>query len=247
MKGSEILSNNKQDYRQDDIVIPILPCPDIRTQVAFYKQLGFEVLGIYTSPNPYASLRFGKVELHFYGNRKIIPTQNSSMCFLRVEDVDLVYDRFASSLKAHTGKVPRSGLPRITKVRDLSMDRRFTLTDTGGNTFFIGTPVKAKTKSFFRTLQNEEFATKFGALYDVVYSKEDCSMAEKMLPKYKLAKEVLQGLDKVKFLLVELEIQRNLGKPVDDKELKALLDVHTETDEDWEKVRKRYFAILKDD
>jgi hypothetical protein len=228
-------------------IIPILPCPDIKEQIVFYKLLGFEVLGVYTSPNPYAALKFGEVELHFYGSRKIVPAQNPSMCYFRVEDVDTVYDLFAGILKANTGKVPRSGLPRITKVRDLSMDRRFTLTDPGGNTFFIGTSLKANIRSFFRTLQNEEFAAKFAALYDVVYSKEDCSMAEKMLPKYQMAKDALQGLDKAKLLLVEVEIQHNLGNAVDDKELKTMMEVHAECDEDWNKVRRKYFSILKED
>jgi hypothetical protein len=240
-------SSNKQSQQQHDIAIPILPCPDLRAQVTFYEQLGFEVLEIYTSPNPYAALKYGEIHLHFYGSRKIIPAQNSSMCYLKVEDVDAVYDVFTKSLKTHTGKIPRAGLPRITKVRDLSLDRRFTLTDTGGNTFFIGTPVEANTMSFFRTLQNEEFAKTFAVLYDVVYSKEDSSMAEKMLPKYQTAKTALQGLDKAKFLLVELEIQRNVGKPIDDKELKSLLDAHTDHGGNWRKVKNRYSAILKED
>jgi hypothetical protein len=244
MKDPESSSSNKQN---DNVIIPILPCPDIRTQVAFYEQLGFEVVEIYTSPNPYAALKFGNVELHFYGSRKIIPAHNSSMCYLKVEDVDAVYNAFATSFKKHTGKIPRSGLPRITKVRDLSLDRRFILTDTGGNTFYIGTPVKANAKSFFRTLQNEEFATKFAVLYDVVYSKEDCSMAEKMLPKYETAKNVLRGLDKAKFLLIELEIRCQLEKPIRDKELKSLLELHAGSSEDWKKVQKRYYAILKED
>lgn len=243
MKDHTTLQNSES--HQDGKVIPILPCPDIRTLVAFYQQLGFEVLRLYTSPNPYAALQLGAIELNFYGSRKIIPGENSSMCFIKVADVDAVYNTFASGLRKHTGNVPRSGIPRITKVRDLRDDRRFTLTDTGGNTLFIGTPVKASTKSFFRTLQNEELATKFAALYDVVYSKEDCAMAEKMLPKYEVAKHQLQGLDKAKFLLVELEIQRKLSRPVNDNELKVLLDVPGESSEDWDKIRERYFAIIQ--
>jgi hypothetical protein len=231
MEDQAILPDN-ESHHLDGKVIPILPCPDIRTLVAFYEQLGFEVLGLYTSPNPYAALQLGTMELHFYGSRKVIPGENPSMCFVKVTDVDAVYNTFASGLKKHTGKVPRSGIPRMTKVRDLSNDRRFTLTDTGGNTLFIGTPVKANTKSFFRTLQNEELATKFAVLYDIVYSKEDCSMAEKMLPKYETVKH---------------EIQRKLGRPVDDNELKMLLDVPRENSEDWNKVQKRHFAIMQEE
>ncbi len=53
------------------------------------------------------------------------------MCFLSVEQVDTVYNGFAKGLKHYLGKIPRSGIPRISKVRDLSNDRRFTLADPG--------------------------------------------------------------------------------------------------------------------
>jgi hypothetical protein len=226
-------------------VIPILPCPDIRTQVAFYQQLGFEILGVYTSPNPYAALKFGSVELHFYGSRKIVPHENPSMCFITVQNVDAVYDAFAGSLKANTGKIPRSGIPRMTKVRDLVADRRFTLTDTGGNTIFIGCPKNAEVDNFFRTLENKEMAKKFTVLYDIVYSKEDCSMAADMLPKFDVRKESLGDLDKAKFLLVTLEVQSQLKQPLDDEPLKALLELHTDNDKDWKRIEDKYNLLLK--
>jgi len=230
-----------------DKVIPILPCPDIKVQVEFYQHLGFELVDFYTSPNPYAALQLGSIELHFYGSKRVVPTENATMCFMKVEDVDAVYDAFASGLKKHTGKVPRSGIPRISKVRDLSSDRRFTLTDTGGNTFYIGTPVKADTNQFFRTLQHEEFAKRFTVLYDLVYSKEDCSMALTMLPKLAVVKDLLGDLDRAKLLLVALEIQRHLGHPVDDTELKAIVEAHQDSHADWGKVKHRYLAILQED
>lgn len=246
MKDQTPLPDNA-DHHQDGKVIPILPCPDIGTLVTFYQQLGFEVLGLYTSPNPYAAIQLGTIELNFYGTRKVSPNENPSMCYVKVADVDAVHNAFAAGLKKHMGRVPRSGIPRMTTVRDLSMDRRFTLTDPGGNTLFIGTPLSPGAGSFFRTLQNEEFATKFAVLYDVVYSKEDFSMAWKMLPKYKTAKDALQGLDKARFLLVELEIQRKLEMPLDDKELQALLNAHPTSTGDWKKVRERYLAILREE
>ncbi|MDO1446331.1 hypothetical protein Q0590_08720 [Rhodocytophaga aerolata] len=234
-------------FHSMDKVIPILPCPDIKGQVVFYQQLGFELLEVYTSPNPYAAIQSGSIELHFYGNKRMIPTQNPTMCFLKVEDVDAVYHAFTSGLKKHTGKILRSGIPRISKVRDLSNDRRFTLTDTGGNTLFIGTPVKADTSHFFRTLQQEEFAKKFTVLYDLLYSKEDPSMAASMLPKLVVAKDLLADLDRAKLLLVALDIQRQLGQLMDDRELKTLVDIHLESGDEWTKVKKRYFAILEEE
>ncbi len=116
-------------------VIPIMGCPDIRIQVAFYQALGFEVLATYTSPNPYASLKWKDIELHFYGSRKIVPSKNPTMCYIRVANVDQVNEAFTAGLKRCYGKIPRTGFPKITKVRNLADDRRFTLTDTGETPF----------------------------------------------------------------------------------------------------------------
>lgn len=228
-------------------VIPILPCHDIKAQVAFYQQLGFELMDLFTSPNPYAVLQLGTIELNFYGSRKMVPTENPTMCFVKVEDVDALYAAFAGGLKKHTGKIPRSGIPRISKVRDLSSDRRFTLTDTGGNTFYIGTPVKGDNHNFFRTLDNEEWAQKFSVLYDVVYSKEDAQMAANMLPRYGQMKDQLNDLDKVKFLLIVLEIQQQLGIPVNDGELKSSIEAHKDHGDHWEAIRKKYSILIQEE
>ncbi len=228
-------------------VIPILPCPDVKAQAEYYQQLGFEVKGLYVSPNPYLSIAFGELDLHFYGNRKMEPSSNSSMCFISVDDVDQVYAVFASGIKKHTGKIPRSGIPRISKVRDLSSDRRFTLTDPGGNTFYIGTPVKSEAHLFFRTLEDESLTKKFEVLYDLVYSKEDCKLASAMLPKFPLVENFTFDLDKAKFLLVCLEIQKQEGLPLEETGLKKLLSVSPEKERsEWEKIRKRYGSILND-
>jgi hypothetical protein len=169
------------------------------------------------------------------------------MCFIGVKDVDAVYEAFVSAFKQHTGKVPRSGIPRISKVRDLRDDRRFTLTDPGGNTFYIGTARKTKGDLFFRTLHNEEWAKKFAALYDVVYSKEDPQMAETMLPKYAVAMLVLDGLDKAKLLLLYLEIRRQLQQPLNDGELIHLMETSPNGHAGWKSIRDRYQAVLRED
>lgn|SRR5690554_98217 len=228
-------------------VIPILGCPDIRTQVAFYEQLGFEPIEIFTSPNPYASMKLGTIELDFYGSKKVIPNANSTMCYIRVNDVDALHDAFANSIKLHTGKVPRSGIPRLTTVRDLKQDRRFTLTDTGGNTLFIGTPIKKGEKVFYRTLENEKYAKLFTVLYDIVYSKEEPEMAANNLSRYGIDTDLLNDLDKAKYFLVVLDIQNKTGQQLEDNALKTLLKIHKEKNEDWEKIQKKYFDIMQKD
>lgn len=228
-------------------VIPMLPCPDVRQQAAFYEMLGFEIKGMYTSPNPYAVVQYNTIELHFYGTKKVPPVANSSMCYISVKDVDTINEAFVSALKKHTGKVPRSGLPRISKVSDLQYDRRFTFTDPGGNTFYIGTPRTNEVDVFFRTLNNQEWAKKFTVLYDVLYSREDPFMAEGMLSKYAAMLGIPDQLDKAKFLLLTIDLQRQLGKPIIDSELKELVQMNSDNDEDWKKIERRYHALLSED
>lgn len=227
-------------------VIPIMPCPDIQVQVAFYKVLGFDVSGLYTSPNPYASLKWKSVEIHFYGSRKLIASENPTMCYLVVEDVDEVNQAFTAALKKYYGKVPRTGFPKITKVRNLADDRRFTLTDPGGNTLFIGSKSTEEDR-FFRKLDDEEYAKMFAVLYDVLYSKEDPKLAESMLSKYAAMRENLQGLDKAKFLLTEVDIQKHLGHKAENASLEALIKANKESTGDWKRISKRYFGIINEE
>jgi len=237
MKAGE----NKVGYQEK--VIPIMGCPDIRAQVDFYKALGFEVLGLYTFPNPYAALKWQSIELHFYGSRKIVPSENPAICFLLVKDVDQVNRSFTEALKNRYGKIPRSGFPKITKVRDLSGDRRFTLTDTGGNTLYIGMPATEEDK-FFRKLDNQEYTKPFEVLYDILYSREDPELANNMLPKYSAMAGNLAGLDKAKYLLVLADIQKQLDRNIEDAELHQLIADNSENSGDWKKIQKRFLEIL---
>jgi hypothetical protein len=224
-------------------VIPIMPCPDIKTLVPFYEALGFEVAGLYTSPNPYAALRWRNIEMHFWGSRKVVPADNSTICFLLVNDLDKVHQSFTDGLKKLYGKIPRTGFPKITKVRNLVDDRRFTLTDPGGNTLYIGAKATSADR-FFRTLNNQQYAKNFAALYDVLYSREDPHLANSMLPKYAPMGSDLQGLDKAKFLLLLADIQKHLYITVTDNALIALINEQPENNEDWKRIKEKYAEIL---
>lgn len=233
-------------FENTERVIPIMGCPDIRAQVEFYKALGFEVSGLYTSPNPYASLKWKNIELHFYGSRKVVPSENPTMCFLMVGDVDEVNQAFTNGLKNSYGKIPRTGFPKITKVRSLVDDRRFTLTDPGGNTLFIGRKSTEEDR-FFRKLDDQKYAKNFAVLYDVLYSKEDPQLAENMLPRYSAIVTDLQGLDKAKYLLVVADIQKHLSKKIEENELNLLIANNIEGSENWKKIRKKHLEILRQD
>lgn len=227
-------------------VIPILPCPDIRIQTEFYQKLGFTVREVYKSPSPYAVVEYESIELelHFWGSKKNNPAENPSMCYIQVSDVDALNNLFISALKRYEKKIPRSGIPRISKVRDLKNERRFTLTDAGGNTLFIGTPAKEGKDICLRTIQNKEHSENFAILYDLLYSKEDANVAANMLPRLLAIKDTLCDLDKAKLLLIELDIKLQLNQIVSgDTEITALMKQYQD-DTSWDCIRQRYNQIL---
>lgn len=235
-----------------DKIIPILPCQSIREQVSFYEKLGFESVEVYTRPNPYAVMRYGTLEMHFYGSKKTVPSENPHMCYLRVDDVNRVYETLTTGLKQNIGKIPRSGIPRISKLKDLKDDRRFNITDVGGNTIFVGTPNAELTDdgTFFRTIESREHAKNFEILYDLIYSKEDSTVAHNMLMKFfpvNLDSLSIGELDLAKILLVALEVHLEKNKIIDkeiNNKLKKLINACDKKRNDWKKIIQKYNEMM---
>lgn len=119
--------------------IPILPCQTLQPVLDFYTVLGFEVAFQQKSPNPYAVVRRGGIQLHFFGMKRYEPAESYSTCLIETDDVDGLHEVFRTRLKAAYGRVPTRGLPRIGSLRDTSHGvRQFLLTDPGGNCLRIG-------------------------------------------------------------------------------------------------------------
>lgn len=227
---------------------PIFPCQSIKEQVSFYESLGFKTIQVYTRPHSYAVVSYGSLELHFYGTKRILPNENPQMCYIEVDDVNQVYEDFTTGLKRHIGKIPRSGIPRISKLKHLVEDRRFVMTDIGGNTLYIGTP---NTDLFYRTIESVEYAKNFETLYDLIYSKEDSNSAFNMLEKFFHAEDLssinVGDLDLAKILLVALDIhlQRDkaMNQSINDK-LQKLFSIYNTESPEWNKISKQYLEII---
>ncbi|CAI6082644.1 hypothetical protein [Cohnella sp. JJ-181] len=218
--------------------------------MSFYESLGFNTVQTYTRPNPYAVVRYGSLELHFYGTKRILPNENPQMCYIEVDDVDGVYEQFASGLKRRLGKIPRSGIPRISKIKQLAEDRRFMVTDVGGNTFYIG--MRNADPAFFRTIESAAYAQNFETLYDLLYSKEDYHAAFKMWEKFFPAADLdsieAGDLDLAKIWLVALDIHLQRDQAVNpslNEKLQTLLDVYSAADSpDWDKISHQYREMM---
>ncbi|MFF6873183.1 bleomycin resistance protein [Streptomyces sp. NPDC085463] len=164
----------------DEKTIPILPCRTLQPVLDFYTALGFEVTFRQRSPNPYAVVERGGIQLHFFGMKQYDPTVSYSMCYVRTDAVDELHAAFRAGLKAAYGRIPTRGLPRIGPLKDTTYGvRQFLLTDPGGNCIRIGQPTNDD--PHHRPAPEETFA---GALHHAALladSKEDAAGAARIL------------------------------------------------------------------
>lgn len=119
-----------------DLAIPTLPSRSVTDALAFYRRLGFDGT-IWGAPYRYAILRRGTLELHFFTDTDLRPTESSAGCYLRVEDVEATYRAFAAA------DLPRAGIPRMDALDNKPWGmREFAIVDPDGNLLRIGQPLE---------------------------------------------------------------------------------------------------------
>lgn len=125
-----------------ETTVPILPCQTLQPVLDFYEALAFEVTFQQKSPNPYAVVQRGGIQLHFFGMKHYDPTASYSTCCVQTDDVDGLHAAFRAGLKAAYGRVPTRGLPRLGALGDTSHGmRQFLMTDPGGNCLRVAQPL----------------------------------------------------------------------------------------------------------
>ncbi len=169
---------------QGAITIPIFPCRSIDEQLDFYQALGFEVTYRQAKPNLYACVRHRITELHFFVLKQLEPSNSYSMCYISVPDVDAVYREFCENLKKTYQKIPTKGFPRVTKLNNLTEDRRFNLIDPAGNRLMIGQkhassePIQDNP---YIAVHPSKFTNALETAYRLAYAKDDPAAAAKVL------------------------------------------------------------------
>ncbi|GAA4189809.1 hypothetical protein GCM10022252_27110 [Streptosporangium oxazolinicum] len=120
----------------DEITVPILPCRSIDEVEEFYVALGFTRTYRQVRPNPSLGLRREDIHLQFCGIPGFVAEDSYGSCIVSVPDTGVLFHAFAEGLRSAYGKLPVSGIPRITRPRkrknadDLA---GFTIVDPGGN------------------------------------------------------------------------------------------------------------------
>jgi len=124
------------DDAADVQMVAMLPCADIDELAAFWTALGLTVTYRQLRPNPYVALERGGIVLHYYGMPSWDPATSHSTCALVTADTEALHNLFATGLRALYGKVPVSGLPRMTTPRRRANNAGlsgFSLIDPAGN------------------------------------------------------------------------------------------------------------------
>jgi hypothetical protein len=120
------------DSSKEWTTIPILPCVSIAETLYFWQALGFKITYKQTHPHQYGVVERGGHQLHF-GKLKNMEAKNNfyTGCLIIVIDVGKVYHELTHCLKQHLGRVPHTGIPRVSRMKPGTT--RFTLTDVSGN------------------------------------------------------------------------------------------------------------------
>lgn len=115
-----------------DLAIPILPCRSVGAATEFYRRLGFEG-GAHEYDSSYAIFTRGPIELHFFTHATLVPADSWAGCYIRVGDVQRLYEDCLKS------GLPDTGTPRMHRLEDKPWGlREFAIIDPDGNLLRIG-------------------------------------------------------------------------------------------------------------
>ena len=113
---------------------PCLPCGELDESIAFYESLGFKSTYRQVRPNPYAVVALEDMAIHLFGIEGFDPAESYGSAIVVVPDPDSLYRDFAAGLRKTHGKLPVTGIPRITRPRKkYGTVRGFSVVDPGGN------------------------------------------------------------------------------------------------------------------
>ena len=114
--------------------VPLLPCRSLDESLAFYELLGFTRTFRQQRPNPCASVTRGGIDIFLFEIDGFVPEDSYGSILILTTDTEKLFDEFATGLRAGLGRLPMSGIPRITRPRKKQGTAGgFSIVDPGGN------------------------------------------------------------------------------------------------------------------
>ena len=94
-----------------------MPSRDLDDVLPLYAPLGFDVTYSQERANPYAAVHRGGIELHFFSVSEFDPADSMGSVVVLVPDTEALHTTFAAGLRTTFGRLPASGVPRMTRPR----------------------------------------------------------------------------------------------------------------------------------
>ncbi|WP_164018053.1 hypothetical protein [Pyxidicoccus trucidator] len=219
--------------------IPLLPCVSLGETLEFYRALGFEVTYQQTSPNPYAVVRRGGFELHFFTLKGLEPSTAFSSCLVVLPEVESLHATFAEALRRTRGKLPVSGIPRLTRMKP--GQGRFTLVDLSGNSLIFVRRQQPATSEAAKappaTEPQSRMAKALAAAARLRDFKTDDAAAAKVLDAALARKEPAAPVERARALAARAELAVALGDVERARALQAELQQIPLSDEERERLQ----------
>ncbi|WP_216910182.1 VOC family protein [Nocardia noduli] len=119
-----------------DTPVPVLWTAAPAATLDFYRTLGYTVTYEQTRPYVYLAFERNGCPIHFSGAPETAESIIEHVgCLVMVDNVADVHREFSTALRAHFGKIPAKGRPRITRFRP--GQSRFSVVDPDGNTLIF--------------------------------------------------------------------------------------------------------------
>lgn len=119
--------------QKDWITVPVLPCKTIGETLAFWENLGFAITYRQDRPYQYGVVERNGHQLHFV--RVKGAEAGYTGCLMMVQNVEQAHADFCNALKVGLGRVPHTGVPRISRMKP--GQSRFTITDVSENAVIV--------------------------------------------------------------------------------------------------------------
>ena len=120
-----------------DIAVPTLPARNLEETIRFYEPLDFKLVYRHPELTEYIILRRGrKIELQFFEWPGLDTHSTFAGSYIRVDDVDAIYQSFA------VARLPARGTPSLGGIKRRAWGmREFHLVDCNGNLLRVGEPI----------------------------------------------------------------------------------------------------------
>lgn len=200
--------------------------------LTFWETLGFKITHRQDRPYKYAVIERNGCQVHFYHNKSADISIQDNSCLIIVNAIEDVHHEFSGCLKSKLGKVPSSGLPRISRMKPTQT--RFTVADPSGNSVIL-IQHGGKDKSDYESADQKyltEFEKSIALAVRLRDFKEDYPVAARALDNALKKKGIEVERDqKAEALIIRAELARILNdynKEPQCYELLANLDVSTD-------------------